>query len=288
MTLRYLIIEGNTREIRERHRAGYGRTPGETYGDALVSLSGGEAVYDIAAPTDEGFNHPPAGEIAAYDGVAITGSSLHLWEGLPEARRQVEFAREVYRAGVPFFGSCWGLQVAAAAAGGDVRKNANGREVCFARNISPTAAGAAHPLLRGRGQAFDAPCVHLDVVAVPPGEAIVLAANENSPIQAAEFRHEGGVFWGVQYHPEFDLKTLGVIMRRYQPVLLAEGMARDGAQAAEFADDLIALHEDRSLRHVSWRYGITADILDDDRRTTELRNFVDLRVKPEASRRGRA
>jgi GMP synthase (glutamine-hydrolysing) len=287
VSFRFLVIEGNTREIRERHKAGYGRTPAETYGDVLVSLAPG-ALIDIATPADEGSNLPDSMGLEGYDAVAITGSALHLWERKPEALRQVELAREVYRSGTPFFGSCWGLQVAAVAAGGDVQVNPRGREVCFSRNLSPTDLGANHPLMRGRPKAFDAPCVHLDVVAIPPGEVDVLAHNANTPIQAAEFRSAGGSFWGVQYHPEFDLKTLAVIMRRYAPILLQEGKAKDEAQATEFADDLMALYENRRLEHISWRYGISDDILDDARRLTEIRNFIEYKVKPEKSARGRA
>ena len=31
----------------------------------------------------------------------------------------------------------------------------------------------------------------------------VLARNVDTPVEAAEIRHGNGVFWGVQYHPEF-------------------------------------------------------------------------------------
>jgi GMP synthase (glutamine-hydrolysing) len=287
VSLRFLVVEGNARDVRERHKAGYGRTPGESYGDVLTGLAPG-SIFDLAFPADEGANLPDAAGLESYDGVVITGSALHLWQKQPEAMRQIALAREVYKSRVPFFGSCWGLQVASVAAGGDVQMNPKGREVCFARNLSPTEAGLAHPLMRGRPMAFDAPCVHLDIVTVPPGEATALATNWNTPMQAAEIHHDGGVFWGVQYHPEFDLKTLGVIMKRYQPILLAEKMVRDEAQAAEFADDLLALHDDRSLRHVSWRYGIGDDILDDAKRLTEISNFIEFKVKPEKSLRGRA
>ncbi len=60
-----------------------------------------------------------------------------------------------------------------------------------------------HPLLEGRPLAFDAPAIHLDAIAELPGQATVLASNEMAPVQAAEIRHEGGLFWGVQYHPDF-------------------------------------------------------------------------------------
>ena len=55
--------------------------------------------------------------------------------------RQVELARAVYKSGTPFFGSCWGLQVATVAAGGSVRQNPRGREVGIARDLTLTSAG---------------------------------------------------------------------------------------------------------------------------------------------------
>ncbi len=192
-----------------------------------------------------------------------------MWQRQPEAMRQIELAREVFSVAHAFLWFMLGASGRSSCRGGDVQMNPQGREVCIARNLSPTAAGLQHPLMTGRPMAFDAPCVHLDIVTIPPGEITVLAGNGNTPIQAAEIHADGGVFWGVQYHPEFDLKTLGVIMKRYKPILLQEGMVRDEAQAAEFADDLIALHEDRNRKDIAWRYGIGADILDDARRLTK-------------------
>ena len=50
----------------------------------------------------------------------------------------------------PAFGSCWGLQIAAVAAEGDVQRNPLGREVGIARRILPTDPGRSHPMLEGR------------------------------------------------------------------------------------------------------------------------------------------
>jgi GMP synthase (glutamine-hydrolysing) len=38
-----------------------------------------------------------------------------------------------------------------------------------------------------------------------PEGALALAANNVSPVRAAEVRHGRGIFWGVQYHPELSL-----------------------------------------------------------------------------------
>ncbi len=215
--LRFLIVDGNPPDRRDAHVADYGLSPGDAYGATLLSLAPPGSRYDVCLPADEGANLPTSAGVSDYDGVALTGSSLHLWNREPAVERQIALAREVFRAGVPFFGSCWGVQMAAVAAGGDVRRNPLGRELAFARNIAPTDAGRAHPLLAGRPPAFDAPAIHLDLVAAPPPDCTVLAANALAPVQAAEIRHEGGVFWGVQYHPEFTLREVGVILRRIAP-----------------------------------------------------------------------
>jgi GMP synthase (glutamine-hydrolysing) len=196
--------------------------------------------------------------------------------------------RAVYASCAPAFGSCWGLQVGAAAAGGEVRANPRGREIGFARNIAMTDAGRTHPMLAGRPPAFDAPAVHLDIVAAPPEGCTVLAANALSAIQAAEIRHGGGVLWGVQYHPEFSLRELAVILHRLGGQLVAEGFRRSPADVAATVADLKALDADPSRADLAWAHGLDAEVLDPARRTREIRNFIEFRVKPAKSARGRA
>jgi GMP synthase (glutamine-hydrolysing) len=285
--LRFLIVDGNPRERREAHLADYGLTPGDAYGGVLTGLAPPGSSYDICLPALDGANLPSGAGIAEYDGVALTGSSLHLWNREPAVERQIELAREVFRAGVPFLGSCWGVQMAAVAAGGDVRKNPLGRELAFARNIAPTAAGREHPLLAGRPAAYDAPAIHLDVIATPPPDCTVLASNALAPVQAAEIRHESGVFWGIQYHPEFTLREVGTILRRIAPLAMGEGFFRSEDDARAYADDLTALDADRSRADIAWRYALDAEVLDDARRMTELRNWIERQVKPASAARGR-
>ncbi len=285
--LRFLIVDGNPQDRRDAHVADYGLAPGDAYGGELLKLAPAGSRFDVCLPALPGANLPTAAGVADYDGVALTGSSLHLWNREPAVERQIALAREVFRAGVPFFGSCWGVQMAAVAAGGDVRKNPLGRELGFARNIAPTEAGRAHPLLAGRPPAFDAPAIHLDLVTTPPPDCVVLAANGLAPVQAAEIRHEAGVFWGVQYHPEFTLREVGVILRRIAPLVAAEGFFRSENDARACAADLIALDADRSRADVAWRHGLDGEVLDDARRTRELANWIERQVKPAAAARGR-
>jgi GMP synthase (glutamine-hydrolysing) len=281
MSLRFLIVEGNTRETRESYKAGTGVTPAEGYGNVLLGIAGAGS-YDILTATDAGASLPKGATFTYYDAVVITGSALHLGKQEPESMRQVEVARAVYSANVPFFGSCWGLQVAAVAAGGTVHTNPRGREMGFARKIMPNAAGFAHPLLRGRPAAFDAPCSHLDEVATLPPDSTLLASNSISQVQAAEFRHAGGTFWGVQYHPEYSLNELAFLIDRRMGALMDEGFFSNEAQKDTYVGDLRAIGKDPSRTDIAWRYNLGRDLVEADARVTELRNFIETRVKPRA------
>jgi GMP synthase (glutamine-hydrolysing) len=287
MGLRFLVVEGNTREGREAHRSSYGLTPSESYSAVLQGLMP-DLVCDIALPADEGANLPDPSGLESYDGVFLTGSALHAYQVEPAVTRQIELARAAFRSRTPVFGSCWGIQMGALAAGGDVAANPAGREVGFARKIVRNEAGRAHPLLAGRPESFDAPAIHLDIVSTLPGDVTVLASNAVSAVQAAEIRHEGGVMWGVQYHPEYSLRELSAILGRRASLLIREGMFADEDDHARYVRELRQLHDDPARRDLAWRLGLDEDILVPDRRLTELRNFVSHCVLPERSRRGRA
>ena len=177
--------------------------------------------------------------------------------------------------------------MAAMASGGDVQANPLGREVGFARHIVKTDAGQIHPLLIGRPASWDAPAIHLDLVATLPADITILAKNGMTPVQAAEIRQDGGVFWGVQYHPEFSLVELSVILDRYKQTLLAEGFLRSDDEHADYVRELRAMGEDPNRFDLAWKHGLDAEILKEDRRVTEIRNFITHYVKPTKSARVR-
>lgn len=285
--LRLLVVEGNTAETRARHVATSGRTASEAYSAVLNGLAP-DAIIDVCFPADPGANLPERMAIADYDGAVITGSSLNLWKAEAASLRQVELAREIFASQVPFFGSCWGLQVAAVAAGGTVRLNPKGREIGVARKITLTEAGRAHPMHAGRPLAFDAPTVHSDEVGVPPGDIVVTAANAVTDVQAAEIRHEGGVFWGVQYHPEYSLIDIAATLRRYGTRLIDDGFFRSLAELETHAAAIQTLGEDKGRHDLAWRLGIDSDLLQPATRMAEIANWLSYAVRPARSRRGRA
>lgn len=285
--LRLLVAEGNTAEARARQVAFGHPLFGEAYADVLRALTP-DAVVDVCYPADAGANLPDAATLADYDGVAITGSALNIYKAEPEAMRQVELARAVFAAGVPFFGSCWGLQVATVAAGGSVRLSPKGREIGLARKIIRTSEGRDHPLHAGKPEAFDAPAVHSDEVDVRPPGMTVTATNRHSEVQAAEIRHGKGTFWGVQYHPEFTPGEMACIFERYGETLVREGPFGDMKALQDHVADLRTLDADPARHDIAWRLGMDQDVLDPGIRLAELRNWIGTQVRPEKSRRGRA
>jgi len=185
------------------------------------------------------------------------------------------------------FGSCWGLQVLTVAAGGVVRKNPKGREIGFGRRIKLTEPGRKHPMYVGKPEVFNAPTVHLDEVeTVAPGTT-VLATNEVSDVQSAEIRVNGSVAWGVQYHPEYPLREIAAIVRRVGLRLIDEGFFLDTKEIAAFADDLVVLDRNPAEMRLSWRYGISKNVLEKKLRTGEVANWLEYQVLPTRAKRGR-
>lgn len=274
--MKVLVAEGNVLASRERSREIAGFTQGERYADVLRMISPGLQidVYDLPDT-----NSPPAAPLESYDGVIITGSALNIYEARPEVQRQIDFAKRVFEAGMPFFGSCWGLQIANVAAGGEVHVNPRGREMGYARRIRLTEMGTTHPMHRGRAACFDAPAVHTDHVTRPAEGMIVTATNEVSEVQAAEIHHAKGVFWGVQYHPEYTIRDLSDVLLRYARVLIEdERLFADQAQLEKYVAELRVLDADRTRRDIAWRFGLDADFLDDRRRHCEIANWLHLQV----------
>jgi len=283
---RFLVMEGNSPQTRALQVAAGGTVASEGYADLLRELLP-DASVDICYPGDPGASLPDGEAIEGYDGVAITGSGLHVYDNGPPVARQIDLARQVLTSGTPVFGSCWGLQVLTVAAGGSVRKNPKGREIGFGRGIRLTEPGRKHAMYVGKPEVFNAPTVHLDEVdAIAPGTT-VLATNAMSDVQSAEIRCNGSVAWGVQYHPEYPLREVAAIVRRIGPRLIGEGFFLDEPEIEAFASDLDALDRDPTEKRLSWRHGISKNVLDRKLRTGEIANWIEYQVLPTRTRRGR-
>jgi GMP synthase (glutamine-hydrolysing) len=283
---RLLVVEGNPPQSIAQHVAVGGVPASQGYAKLLRELLPGVAI-DICYPADPAAALPAGDALAGYDGIAITGSSLHIYKGGPEVMRQVELARAALATGTPLFGSCWGLQVIAVAAGGSVRKNPKGREIGFGRGIRLTEAGRKHPMYVDKLDVFNAPTVHLDEVGGLPAGATVLATNAMSAVQSVEIRTNGSVAWAVQYHPEYPLRELAAIVRRIGTGLIGEGFFADEKEMNGYAQDLDLLDRDPACKRLSWRHGISQNVLDKKLRVSEVANWIEFQVLPTRAKRGR-
>jgi GMP synthase (glutamine-hydrolysing) len=279
---RILVIDGNVAEIRARQVAALGYDSGTGYARVLHRLDSSLRI-DILTAAD-GAVLPAGVALESYDGVTMTGSALNIYHGGVPVIRQVDLAKAVFAAGVPFFGSCWGLQVAVTAAGGNVRANPRGREFGFARRVLLSDAGQQHALFAGKPVAFEAPTIHRDEIASLPAGALALATNDFG-IQAASFNHGRGTFWGVQYHPEYGYDDIAAAAARYGQTLVTEGIFSDVAALEAFAGELRALQTNPSDTALLWKHGLGPAMRSEGLRLLEISNWLQANVLPRAARR---
>jgi len=279
----FLVIDGYRRSGREKLAAGGATPAGELYAQMLQKCRAGCTV-DIIFPADPGVSLPDGTALASYDGIAWTGSSLTVYADDPQVRSQIELAKAVFVAQVPSFGSCWAAQIAVVAAGGRVAPNPRGREMGIARKIALTPEGRAHPLYAGKPNVFDAFISHEDEVThLPPG-AVLLASNAFTTVQAAAVTHKGGTCWALQYHPEYDLHEMARLTFCRIDKLVKLGFFTDREAALDYVNKLETLHANPMRQDLAWLLGIDADIMDEDVRCAEVRNWIEHSVLPSMRR----
>ncbi|PLK22805.1 glutamine amidotransferase [Porphyrobacter sp. TH134] len=276
-----LIMEGNT-IARQNEAAALGvRSASGVYREAVLA-DFPDLHVDVVHAADPGQTPPDGRALADYDALIVGGSGLHAYDTDFAVTNQIAMLRAFAETGKPILGSCWGLQIAAIAGGGEVRLSPNGREVIVARKIRKLGAGLAHPFLAGRGDTFDAPCIHYDeVTALPPGSQ-VLCGNAHSAIQGAIVPLGKSEVWAVQYHPEFDLDHLRMLVRLYAAAMLEQGFFADEDERAHYEARLALLHADPGNRAAAWQLGIDADLLDARRRRSEIIAWIERCVLPAA------
>ncbi|MWV27535.1 type 1 glutamine amidotransferase [Aurantiacibacter rhizosphaerae] len=274
---RLLLLEGNTAEKRALGAKIGVRSSSQIYAEA-ISTHFPDLEMDTINGADEDWAFPEGRGFGDYDGMVITGSSLHAYDSEFAVTNQIELTARAGETGMPIFGSCWGLQIAVMAAGGQVEYSPMGREVGIARKITPTDEGRGHPIFSLKNRSFDAPCIHYDEVTRLPDSATLLASNPHSKVQAALVPVGKSTVWAVQYHPEFDLQQLVQLYRLYEDAMITEGFFVDKDSMHAYVrklDRLIAAPDDMGLR---WQLGIDDDILDDRTRNGEIIAWLESEV----------
>jgi GMP synthase (glutamine-hydrolysing) len=283
---RIMIFDGAPAQSQQAIASHGGPSNTEMFERALSLHESGLQFFSLNVA--DGERLPQGAALADFDGIVITGSPLSVYKIRPEVTRQIELAREAFMAGVPIYGSCWGLQLMTAALGGVVRLNPEGREVGIARNIALNQPGNAHFLFSGKPKAFDALCSHQDDVATLPPDAVTLASNSVSEVQALEISRGSGHFVGVQYHPEHTFATTAAIIEARQEMMVAEGFAYSVEALRSVIADLRTLEADPCRRDIAWKLGVDKQVLDPRQRTAELGNWLRARVLPRRAARAAA
>ena len=274
------ILNGYPRASRDRFdRSGVGHP--HHFFEGFLHRYLPSAVVDVCFVADPDRPVPAGAALGAYSGFIWTGSDLTIYDRDDRrVARQIELAQAIFACGVPMFGSCWGVQMAAVAAGGEVAKNPKGREWGIARNITLTSEGRRSPLMAGKPERFDGFIMHLDeVIQLPPG-AQLLAVNDHTRVQALEVRRGAGVFWATQYHPEYNLLEMGRLIAARAEPLVAEGFFDTAGDVQEYAEQMQTLHRLPQVEDLRTALGVDDTILDPALREQELRNWVDHLVLP--------
>lgn len=273
MPARYLVVASETPDQREARRKEVGASSDETFSQTLEALASGSFVDRLSCV--DGKPVPPLSHFRKYDAVFFAGSPISMHEETAATFEAAAFMRQVFASCVPSFGSCAGLQIAVVAAGGTTKPREPRTEAAFARGIVATEAGRCHPLLRGRPLTWDAPAMHSDEVLEMPHDGVVLARTTTTAVQAVEIRHAGGIFWGVQYHPELTLAEIAAAIRRQSDELIDQGLATDVEALKDHAARIDALDRDPERRDLAWQLGLDEQVTDPDRRMIEIRNFIE-------------
>ena len=279
-----LIVDGYAKKARDELAAGGAAVAGDLYAAMLAGVSPG-CQCDIVFPSDPGAGLPAGESLEGYDAVAWTGCSLTVFDDISEVRAQIEFARQCFKAGIPAFGSCWAAQIAVVAAGGACAANPRGREMGIARKITLTPEGRAHPLYEGKADVFDGFISHDDEITELPEGAVRLAGNAFTRVQSVSVDFDGGTFWGLQYHPEYDLHEMARLTWCRIDKLTGLGFFADRQAGEDHVILLEALHDDPARKDIAWKLGIDDDIMDKAYRRTEVRNWFNHLVLPTMAKR---
>ncbi|NBB72928.1 MAG: type 1 glutamine amidotransferase [Bacteroidetes bacterium] len=173
--------------------------------DATLTIfraSAGEIPQPVA-PEEEA-KPAEASVTPPYDAVIISGSQSSVYHDEPWMAELATWVRSAIAAGLPVLGVCWGHQLLAEILGGTVDDRG-------AYELGYVEVEQVHddPLFEDVPTPFVAFATHSDEVMALPDDVTVLARNA-SGIQA--FRKDR--VYGVQFHPEYDMRTAEDMIQR--------------------------------------------------------------------------
>jgi len=197
--------------------------------------------------------------LAGYSALVVLGGHQHAYpepDGTPASPWFPDLAsllRHAVREQVPTLGICLGAQLLAAAHNGTVEPAAAGPEIGPGL-VAKRDAADSDPLFGPLPMLPDVLQWHGDEVTELPLGAVLLATSTAHPVQAFRL---GSAAWGVQFHPEADLPTLGAWVAANKPLLARVDI--DGElllhRAALLQDDLFEVWHPFAVRFAALATG---------------------------------
>ena len=196
-----LIVEGNLKEENQSFTEGGIKTHTESLKDS-ISYFTNDLEIDVVNPSSDKNISEVAKGLEKFDGMIWGGSSLNIYNDTIEIRRQIEFMRSCQNKIKKILAICWGLQVAATVAGGQVKRCMTGSHRGIAHNIEINSNGLQHPIYKNKNETFNTPAFNFDEVVKLPKNSILLASNPINKVMGVNFKSGVSDIWGIQYHPE--------------------------------------------------------------------------------------
>lgn len=142
----------------------------------------------------------PFPELCDCAGAVITGSHSMVTERQPWSVASEQWLQTLLKEQIPIFGVCYGHQLLAQAAGGQVGYHPKGKEIGTV-NIQSHPDCTNDPVFHHLPETFLGHTTHAQSVLQLPNEAVCLASNSHEPHHAFRI---GKCAWGVQFHPEYN------------------------------------------------------------------------------------
>ncbi len=199
--LNLLVVEGNLQEENQSFKDSGIQTHSESLKDSLSYYTNNLNI-EVFNPCAEKSFDKIIPNLKKYNGLIWGGSSLNIYNDCIEIRRQISFMNECFKHIKKILAICWGMQVAVTAAGGNVKKSANGAHIGIANDIEINDNGLNHPLYKSKNKKFNSPAFNFDEVSTLPEGAKHLASNKINKVQSIQFQKGVSDIWGLQYHPE--------------------------------------------------------------------------------------
>jgi len=256
--LKLLIVEGNTKEENSNFNKA-GCVPQSENFKQHVKMFEPNCEINIVEPSDDSAISKIIASLKKYDGIILTGSTLRIDDFSNEIKKHINFVKTCFKHEKKIFAACWGLQIAATAAGGKCRVAPSGPHVGIAYDIELTDEGKKHKLYTSKPHKFTTPAFNYDEVEILPNNAVVLASNKINKFEALHFAVGNSEIWGLQYHPEIPFDYMIMLIKYRSQGLIDKKVFKSQNEINQHIDSIELAKAE----------------LKDDMRTRELKNWLD-------------